>query len=66
MSINHYGASAQGASLFEKFGFTAQTVVAAARESLEATKSSTAATKGAPSGPSGPADTQAHSGVTIS
>ena len=66
VSINHYGASAQGASLFEKFGFTPQTVAAAARESLEATKSSAAATKGAPSGPSGPADTQEHSGVTIS
>ena len=34
VSINHYGASADGALLFKEFGFTAETVAAAARESL--------------------------------
>ena len=34
ISINHYGASADGALLFKEFGFTAETVAAAARESL--------------------------------
>ena len=31
ISINHYGASAAGSQLFEEFGFTADTVVAAAQ-----------------------------------
>ena len=34
ISIEHYGASASGAMLFEEFGFSADTVVAAAKESL--------------------------------
>ena len=34
VSINHYGASADGALLFKEFGFTPETVAAAARESL--------------------------------
>ena len=36
ISINHYGASAAGSLLFEEFGFTPETVVAAAQESLDA------------------------------
>ena len=36
ISMEGYGASAGGALLFEKFGFTVDAVVAAARESLEA------------------------------
>ena len=36
VSLEHYGASAPGAELFEKFGFTVDAVVAAARESLAA------------------------------
>ena len=36
ISINHYGASAAGSSLFKEFGFTPETVVAAAHESLDA------------------------------
>jgi transketolase len=34
VSIEHYGASADAATLFREFGFTAEHVVAAARESL--------------------------------
>ncbi|SFN57960.1 transketolase [Pseudonocardia ammonioxydans] len=36
VSIEHFGASADQATLFEKFGFTAETVAAAARGSLAA------------------------------
>ena len=36
VSLEHYGASAPGALLFEKFGITAEAVVAAAQESLAA------------------------------
>jgi transketolase len=32
--LEHYGASASAAKLFEEFGFTAGSVVAAAKESL--------------------------------
>jgi transketolase len=66
ISINHYGASAAGSLLFEKFGFTPETVVAAAQESLDATTDTTAPTHPAASGPRGPADVEAHPGVTIS
>ncbi|HEX3196840.1 MAG TPA: transketolase C-terminal domain-containing protein, partial [Propionibacteriaceae bacterium] len=66
ISINHYGASAAGSLLFEKFGFTAETVVAAVQESLDATTGTTAPTHPAASGPRGPADVEAHPGVTIS
>lgn len=34
VGIDHYGASADGATLFEKFGFTPEAVVAAAEESI--------------------------------
>lgn len=36
VSIEHFGASADGALLFEKFGITAEAVVAAAKESIAA------------------------------
>ncbi len=36
VSLEHYGASADGALLFKKFGFTIEAVVAAARESVKA------------------------------
>ena len=36
VSINHYGASADAATLFREFGFTPAAVVAAARESIQA------------------------------
>ncbi|MEV1290685.1 transketolase [Pseudonocardia sp. NPDC049635] len=36
VSIEHFGASADQATLFEKFGFTGETVAAAARETLAA------------------------------
>ncbi|MDY5784511.1 transketolase [Corynebacterium sp.] len=35
VSLEHFGASAPGSELFERFGFTADNVAAAARESLE-------------------------------
>jgi transketolase len=66
ISINHYGASAAGSLLFEKFGFTPETVVAAAHASLDASTETTAPTHPAASGPRGPADEEAHPGVTIS
>ena len=66
ISINHYGASAAGSLLFKEFGFTSETVVAAAQSSLDAVSSTTAPTHAAASGPIGPADEEAHPGVTIS
>jgi transketolase len=66
ISINHYGASAAGSLLFEEFGFTPETVVAAAQSSLDAATGTTAPTHPAASGPIGPADEEAHPGVTIS
>jgi transketolase len=66
ISINHYGASAAGSLLFEEFGFTPGTVVAAAQSSLDAATETTAPTHPAASGPIGPADEEAHPGVTIS
>ncbi len=65
ISINHYGASASGAKLFEEFGFTADTVVTAAQESLEAAKSNAAPTHVAAAGPKAPADLEEDPGVTI-
>ncbi len=47
VGIDHYGASAAYGVLYEKFGFTAEAVVAAARESIEAAS-------GEPAGPLGP------------
>ena len=38
VGIDHYGASADGALLFEKFGINAEAVVNAARESLDSLK----------------------------
>ena len=38
ISLEHYGASAAAATLFEEFGFTAEAVVAAAKESIAAAK----------------------------
>ena len=66
VSINHYGASAAGSLLFKEFGFTAETVVIAAKSSLEAAPGTAAPTHSAASGPIGPADEEAHPGVTIS
>lgn len=36
VSLEHFGASAAGALLFEKFGFTAEAVADAARDTLSA------------------------------
>ena len=36
VSIDHYGASADAATLFREFGFTPAAVVVAARESIQA------------------------------
>ncbi len=47
VGIDHYGASAPYGVLYEEFGFTAEAVVAAARESIEAAS-------GEPVGPLGP------------
>jgi transketolase len=65
VSIDHYGASAAGALLFEEFGFSGATVASAARESIEAASSATAATHPGPSGPKAPADMESDPGVTI-
>nr|WP_294693469.1 transketolase [uncultured Friedmanniella sp.] len=66
ISINHYGASAAGAKLFEEFGFSAEIVVSAAKESLEAAASNAAPLHAAASGPKAPADLESDSGATIS
>ena len=62
VSLNHYGASAAAGVLFTEFGFTPETVAAAARESLAAATASGAGTtttvSEAASGPVGPADVQ--------
>ncbi len=70
VSINHYGASAAAGLLFTEFGFTPETVVAAAQESLAAATESTAATtatvKQGASGPVGTADEEEAPGATTS
>lgn len=70
VSINHFGASADGAFLFTEFGFTPETVVAAAQESLAAATESTPPAplevKEAASGPVGTADVTDEPGATIS
>jgi transketolase len=66
ISINHYGASAAANVLFKEFGFTPETVVSAAKSSLDATTATTAPTHPAASGPHGPADIEPDPGVTIS
>jgi len=38
VSLEHYGASADGARIFKEFGFTPEAVAQAARDSLEATR----------------------------
>jgi transketolase len=48
VGLNHYGASAAYTVLYEEFGLTADAVVAAARESIQATSA-------APTAPMGPA-----------
>ena len=68
ISINHYGASASGDKLFEEFGFSAATVLTAARESLEAATTpgeAEAPTHAAASGPKSTADQEPDSGVSI-
>jgi transketolase len=67
VSINHFGASADGALLFAEFGFTPETVVAAAQESLaaatEATAAGAASVHPAAGGPVGTADTEPDPGA---
>ena len=66
IGIDHYGASASGNVLFEEFGFTPQTVVAAAKESMKATGGPTGSVHTAASGSAGPADAESDPGATIS
>jgi transketolase len=56
VSLEHYGASAAAETLFEQFGFTAEAVVAAARESIAAAQGAT------PAGDTPPAPTQSKAG----
>ena len=56
VSIEHYGASADAATLFREFGITAEAVIAAARESIAAAAGDPAPQVAAPSGPSGTGD----------
>jgi transketolase len=68
VAIDHYGASAPGAFLLKEFGFTAETVVAAALESLGAASkpgAHDAPVHTVPSGPQGPEDLESDPGVTI-
>jgi len=66
LSINQYGASAAGAKLFEEFGFTADKVVEAAKESIADAESTLSPTHPAPAGPKGPVDLDGHPTGTIS
>jgi transketolase len=66
VGIEHYGASAAGSLLFEKFGFTPETVVAAAKESIQAAREGSEGAHAAASGPKGPADIDAEPGSRIS
>jgi transketolase len=66
ISINHYGASASAGTLFSEFGFSGETVAAAAKESLEAASSSETPLHRGPSGPKSTADQEPEAGVTIS
>ncbi|HEY5784061.1 MAG TPA: transketolase [Microlunatus sp.] len=66
VSIDHYGASASAGTLFSEFGFSGETVAAAARESIAAASSDAAPTHRGPSGPKAPADLESDPGVTIS
>jgi len=66
VSINHYGASADGALLFKEFGFTAETVAAAARESLAHVADTGAPLHAAAAGPKNTGDHEPDAGATIS
>jgi transketolase len=66
ISINHYGASAAAAILFQEFGFSGATVAAAAKESIQAATLAGAPTHPAASGPKSTADLEENPGVTIS
>jgi transketolase len=66
ISINHYGASASAGTLFSEFGFSGETVAAAAKESLEAASSTGTPLHRGPSGPKSTADQEPEAGVTIS
>jgi transketolase len=66
ISINHYGASADGALLFKEFGFSAETVVAAAKESLAHVDDTGAPLHAAAAGPKTTGDQEDDPGVTIS
>ncbi|MGI3779165.1 MAG: transketolase [Janthinobacterium lividum] len=68
IAIDHFGASAPGAFLLTEFGFTAETVVEAAQESLAAASkpgAHAAPVHTTPSGPQGPEDLESDPGVTI-
>ncbi|KQX75967.1 transketolase [Aeromicrobium sp. Root472D3] len=57
VSIEHYGASADYQTLYDKFGITAEAVVAAAKDSIAAASGEpTAPFHSRPSGPVGPGD----------
>ncbi len=66
ISIDHYGASASGALLFQEFGFSGETVAAAAKESLQGAGLTTAPLHAAAAGPKTTADQSDDPGVTIS
>jgi transketolase len=53
VSLEHFGASADAATLYRELGFTAEHVVAAARESLEAAGSDSPGSTGGSSSPTG-------------
>ncbi|GMA31181.1 hypothetical protein GCM10025875_11730 [Litorihabitans aurantiacus] len=60
VSIEHYGASADAATLFREFGFTPEAVVAAARESIAAVAGDDSPGPAQPSGSSGTGDQGGH------
>jgi transketolase len=66
VSLEHYGSSAPGATVFTELGFTPETVVSAALESIESANAGGDPTHIGVGGPSGTVDTVAHPGVTIS
>ncbi|WP_313557253.1 transketolase [Miniimonas arenae] len=56
VSLEHFGASADAATLFREFGFTPEAVVAAARESIAAARGDAAPEGTIEAGPSGTGD----------
>jgi transketolase len=59
VSLEHYGASADYATLYEKFGITASAVVVAAHESIAAaTSTEPVGFHARPAGPVGPGDNE--------